>query len=485
MIACARYPKVASTREVVNMKPGRNDPCPCGSGKKYKKCCMVNERQISITSLALRRTANRVASPLLKHARKIYGPEAFFDAWEDFWSETFGDFEHHHPVLQLYTPWFLYHWYPDDSDPEVAFPHPDTVVSRYLKENGQKVDMLTRTFLEAASREPLTFWEAEEVEPDTGILFKDMVTGRACFVREVSGSKIIKKWDIIFGQVVGMDGEYILNASGPYPLTPARFREFVTEFADGVRKLKGPSIDPVELLEYDLDFIDCYQDCVDEILHPTLPELRNMDNEKLVFSKAHFSFRPEDRLAVLTKLRSMRNFEEGGEEEGKIEFAWTVAQKGKPLDNIIKGYIRVGKDFIETECNSKQRDVRLKKRLMSGIGEWIEYQDTSYTNIEDIEPEGHDPAEAQESGAVDLNALPEEARQQVIGILEQQYLGWADQKIPALNNRTPRQAVKREEGKKEVVALINDWENSQERMPNPQFRFDFNRLRRELGLEEG
>ena len=21
------------------MKPGRNDPCPCGSGKKFKKCC--------------------------------------------------------------------------------------------------------------------------------------------------------------------------------------------------------------------------------------------------------------------------------------------------------------------------------------------------------------------------------------------------------------------------------------------------------------
>jgi len=20
-------------------KPGRNDPCPCGSGKKYKQCC--------------------------------------------------------------------------------------------------------------------------------------------------------------------------------------------------------------------------------------------------------------------------------------------------------------------------------------------------------------------------------------------------------------------------------------------------------------
>jgi uncharacterized protein YecA (UPF0149 family) len=28
----SRAPKMA--------KIGRNDPCPCGSGKKYKKCCL-------------------------------------------------------------------------------------------------------------------------------------------------------------------------------------------------------------------------------------------------------------------------------------------------------------------------------------------------------------------------------------------------------------------------------------------------------------
>ena len=22
------------------LKPGRNDPCPCGSGRKYKACCL-------------------------------------------------------------------------------------------------------------------------------------------------------------------------------------------------------------------------------------------------------------------------------------------------------------------------------------------------------------------------------------------------------------------------------------------------------------
>ena len=27
----------------VGKKVGRNDPCPCGSGKKFKKCCGVNQ----------------------------------------------------------------------------------------------------------------------------------------------------------------------------------------------------------------------------------------------------------------------------------------------------------------------------------------------------------------------------------------------------------------------------------------------------------
>jgi hypothetical protein len=33
------------------MKPQRNDPCPCGSGKKYKKCCLPKEREQNGDSL--------------------------------------------------------------------------------------------------------------------------------------------------------------------------------------------------------------------------------------------------------------------------------------------------------------------------------------------------------------------------------------------------------------------------------------------------
>jgi uncharacterized protein len=33
-------PSVVKTFRHEGSRPGRNDPCPCGSGKKYKKCCL-------------------------------------------------------------------------------------------------------------------------------------------------------------------------------------------------------------------------------------------------------------------------------------------------------------------------------------------------------------------------------------------------------------------------------------------------------------
>jgi hypothetical protein len=56
-------------------KPGRNDPCHCGSGNKYKKCCLAKDEAVECDSLvkaqarrdqlpvAHRHEARRGASP--------------------------------------------------------------------------------------------------------------------------------------------------------------------------------------------------------------------------------------------------------------------------------------------------------------------------------------------------------------------------------------------------------------------------------------
>src|SRR3972149_10035194 len=35
-----RIKVLKAARDFDPMKPQRNDPCPCGSGKKYKRCCL-------------------------------------------------------------------------------------------------------------------------------------------------------------------------------------------------------------------------------------------------------------------------------------------------------------------------------------------------------------------------------------------------------------------------------------------------------------
>jgi len=39
------------------MKVGRNDPCPCGSGLKYKKCCLMKEKAFDPLEAIVRITA--------------------------------------------------------------------------------------------------------------------------------------------------------------------------------------------------------------------------------------------------------------------------------------------------------------------------------------------------------------------------------------------------------------------------------------------
>jgi len=34
------YSMIARQPVTKEKQAGRNDPCPCGSGKKYKKCCL-------------------------------------------------------------------------------------------------------------------------------------------------------------------------------------------------------------------------------------------------------------------------------------------------------------------------------------------------------------------------------------------------------------------------------------------------------------
>ena len=100
------------------LKIGRNDPCPCGSGKKYKKCCLY-KAAAPVASLArrkLRRVESELLPVLMKHAEQHYGPAALYEGWGEFtlWDDTPMDANTDPEVDMLFVPWFLFKWTPDN-----------------------------------------------------------------------------------------------------------------------------------------------------------------------------------------------------------------------------------------------------------------------------------------------------------------------------------------------------------------------------------
>ncbi len=74
------------------VKPGRNDPYPCGSGKKCRNCCLPKDAA-PVASLGwqkMRRTEDEFVHALLRHANKYFGPGAVAEAWDELslWNDV-------------------------------------------------------------------------------------------------------------------------------------------------------------------------------------------------------------------------------------------------------------------------------------------------------------------------------------------------------------------------------------------------------------
>ena len=54
-------------------KVGRNEPCPCGSGKKYKQCCLEKHEAADHTNDTALKAKQKEQGRLIKRIKKAFG----------------------------------------------------------------------------------------------------------------------------------------------------------------------------------------------------------------------------------------------------------------------------------------------------------------------------------------------------------------------------------------------------------------------------
>ena len=80
-----------------------------------------------------------------------------------------------------------------------------------------------------------------------------------------------------------------------------------------------------------------------------------------------------------------------------------------------------------------------------------------------------------------MNSRPE-VQAQIAEYMRQHYRDWPSQKLPALNGKTPLQAIKTKDGKEMVEALLMEFERRGKNTTTPLDSAIIAELRERLGL---
>jgi len=482
------------------MKPGRNDPCPCGSGRKYKHCCLAAATQASespqeITWRRLRRATEGFPKTMARFVEELYGLDAIDEAWEEFtlWEEV--EFDSASPHVPLFLPWFYHCWAPDPLEEtcvEDTSLHGRAPTSVFLEQRGARLDPLHRRYLQACLEAPFSFHEILRCDPGHGFRARDLIIGTECEVLERSASQSLEIGDILFAQIVSIEGIFLVEACPMVPLPPMDKIEIID-----LRKRTAPAptteLFAQELLRgWEIELRELYHELVTEILEPPPVEIHNTDGEFVVPQRVTFDIdSPQAAFDALKHLALGESEDEllataerrADGELARIELAWKKAgnRVHASWDNTILGHVEIAGERLVVDVNSNERAEAFRKIVEDALGGSARYRGSeNVTTTESTDEE--DAAEDEEQAR--LAELPE-VRENINAMLAAHYEGWVTQEIPALGNRRPLDAVKDPDGREKVEALLSQMERDARRMHASVDDGILNRLREHLGLSEG
>jgi len=261
--------------------PGRNDPCPCGSGRKFKHCCLrVHDAEDQLRA-RLRSLEGALVPALLEWAVAEFGAEFFDEAWDEFclWSDVPDDLESSSELGTTFDPFFVFDFVPDAAeDPLPAGWPTEPVALRFLHEEGDSVPELHREFIEQACQSPASFFVVEAVAGGRSLDIRDILTGRRFHVLEEKATHTLEPGHLLFTRVVTAGGGSIMVGACPWVI-PASFHIPLIDMRDRWRKKR--LLTRADLKDYDLEIRQTYHDIVQSLLHPELPVLQNTDGDPL------------------------------------------------------------------------------------------------------------------------------------------------------------------------------------------------------------
>ncbi len=465
------------------MSVHRDGPCACGSGKKFKNCCLRREQ----------REAQRTGQHATSLARVLdwlgarYSAACLAAINSDFSSMANDD----SPVQPAEIPSGLHQMFQLNAMEwlvargEILIRRQGTpcrlrVSDLVLGPGGPLLTPGQRCFLEEMARRPIRLYEVLESRPGDGFVLKDALDSELpeYSVRERSGSRQLVQWDIFGARLVPVDDHweiagsiYTFGTQGP---------ELVQDIREALDELAEAFPDDEARLDRFVERAVIAGWLVYVTTLPPMPQMVDQGSgESLMLITDHYEVLDWNGLA---KALESQPDVDGDRTEGWTRFVSLGEDTRRSLLAINIGET---KNRIEPFARTLRFADEGKAWLQQLAGNSIRF-----LNREAVDPvtimSGRDRSSGSGERRASASPIPPAQQTRIYQeFYERHYRNWANESIPALGDRTPREAVATQSGRVAVIELLKQYESSEFRKARAEqrdpVRFDF--LWQQVGLD--
>ena len=472
---------------------GRNDPCPCGSGKKNKHCCGARVHQSpEMIYNNIRRLDGESGNLLLIFAKQRYGTSGFEKALEDFGYYDEIPLELSSPAGDSFLRWFTFNWRPMKRE---------TIAELFLSENKTTLHSDLIRFIEKTVQAPYSYFQTLEVDPGKELSLRDILRKREFRVYEKSASTILQRGQILFARVVEIDGIHFLMGSGSVIIPPIFLDRFLVIRSCFEKSSTSPdgTVTAKILLEMEEELREVYFDIEEEVINPKYT-LRNTDGDPLVLhtltykiSSAEGAFHAlkelEQKCTGITDDELLADAERN--ETGALirtTIRWVKKSKKSNMGDFTSlATLTVTPSQLIVEVNSEKRSRRIRREIHKRLGQSAipvaTEMNTAEELLEQASVETLKTGRKKEDDQDRLLRNSPEVKEMINKLSERHWAGWPDIPLPGLRGKTPRQAVKDPVCRELLESLLMDFDIRNRQQDDGFLRVDTAKLRRDLGLD--
>ncbi len=187
---------------VVVSKIGRNDPCPCGSGKKYKHCCLQKEAAGKSEAMSRDRAWDTMMDKLLDFSRETRFRVDLEAAFDLFWNKSYTleqSGELVPPQIMSFLDWYV-HDYQTSADGR-------RIVKIFLEEKGRALSEQERNLLRADTDALLSAFKVTGAEPGETIGLLDVFQNSEVELPHTPSLRGVEEGQLLLARLVTA-GEY-------------------------------------------------------------------------------------------------------------------------------------------------------------------------------------------------------------------------------------------------------------------------------------